>query len=163
MPNITIEKPESQSAINILNDEENTLNGRIRERAFELFEERGGREGQTLENWFQAEEELLQFPQAHLKERDGSFHLHMEVPGFHATDVRVIALPESLVISARSKHRHSRNHLAAVGEKRIFQRFRLSAPIDTQNVHATLENDSLAITAHKLENANARTVPFSAT
>jgi hypothetical protein len=30
----------------------------IRRRAFELFEERGGQEGQELENWLRAESEI---------------------------------------------------------------------------------------------------------
>jgi HSP20 family molecular chaperone IbpA len=162
MSNVTVEKPETQSAINILNDEANTLIGRIRERAFELHEERGGGDGHALDNWCQAEGELLQFPQANLRERDGSFHLHMQVPGFHVTDLRVIALPEALIISARSRHRHSRNHLASVGEKRIFRRFDLSTPIDTHNVRATFENDLLKVTAHKREEAASSTSASSA-
>jgi len=151
MSNIQIETPESASAIDILTDEENTLTDRIRERAFELSEERGGGETNASDNWLRAEGELLQFPQANLKERDGSFFIHMKVSGFHEGDVKVIALPEALIISAKSKHRHSKNHLAATGEKRIFQRFDLSAPIDAHDVHATLENDLLKVTAHKLK------------
>jgi len=38
--------------------EDSELQDRIRVRAFELFEQRGRREGSELEDWLQAEEEL---------------------------------------------------------------------------------------------------------
>ena len=61
--------------------------------------------------------------------------------------MKVIAMPDALIVSAESKHRHSKNHLAAIGAKRIFQRFNLPDSIDTGSVHATLENGLLKITA----------------
>ena len=50
-------------------------------------------------------------------------------------------------MSAEPKHRHSKNHLAAIGAKRIFQRFDLPNSIDTGSVHATFENGLLKIKA----------------
>lgn len=38
---------------------ENNISERIRERAYQLFEERGGDLGHDLEDWLQAEEEVL--------------------------------------------------------------------------------------------------------
>lgn len=38
---------------------ENDIAERIRERAYQLFEERGGKLGHDLEDWLQAEEEVL--------------------------------------------------------------------------------------------------------
>ena len=151
MSKITVETPESQSEMDILRDEANTLDTQIRERAFELFEEHGGSETQTCKNWLQAERELVQPPQGKLAHGDGSFHLHMHIGGFHEEELRVIALPDALIVSAKSKHRHSKHHLAAMGEKRIYQRFPLSAPIDTHTVHASLENGLLQVTAHQQE------------
>ena len=151
MSKITVETPETQSEMNILRDEANTLDNQIRQRAFELFEEHGGGETQTCQNWLQAEHEFVRSPQGKLAHRDGSFHLHMHVGGFHEREVRVIALPEALIVSAKSKHRHSKHHLAAVGEKMVYQRFPLSASIDTHSVHAVLENGLLQVTAHQQE------------
>ena len=62
MSKVIIEKPETASEINVLTDEANTINGRIRERAFELFEKSGEVRGNDTENWTHAEEELLQIP-----------------------------------------------------------------------------------------------------
>jgi HSP20 family molecular chaperone IbpA len=61
--------------------------------------------------------------------------------------LKVIATPDALIVSAEPKHRHSKNHLAAIGAKRIFQRFNLPDSIDAGSVHATLENGLLTITA----------------
>ena len=56
-------------------------------------------------------------------------------------------MPDALIVSAEPKHRHSKNHLAAIGAKRVFQRFDLRDSIDTSSVHATFENGLLKITA----------------
>jgi hypothetical protein len=45
MSDVTIEKPETASERGILTDESNTIMGRIRERAFELFEKSGEQPG----------------------------------------------------------------------------------------------------------------------
>ena len=67
--------------------------------------------------------------------------------GYHEEQVKVVVMPHTLIVSAEPKHRHSRNHLAAIGAKRIFQRFDLPDSIDTGSVHATLQNGLLKITA----------------
>jgi HSP20 family molecular chaperone IbpA len=147
MSKVIIEKPETASEMSVLNDEANTINGRIRERAFELFEKSGEARGNDSENWIRAEEEVLQIPQSKIGEQDGSIVLHVTIEGHHEQPLKVIAMPDALIVSAEPKHRHSRNHLAAIGAKRIFQRFDLPDSIDTGSVHATLENGLLKITA----------------
>jgi len=58
-----------------LTNQVNTMTGRIRERAMELFEKSGEARGNDSENWIRAEEELLQIPQSTMDERDGSIVL----------------------------------------------------------------------------------------
>jgi HSP20 family molecular chaperone IbpA len=147
MSKVIIEKPETPSEMSVLTDQANTIHGRIRERAFELFEKSGGARGNDSENWLRAEEELLQIPQSAIDERDGSIFLHAEIPDYHDEQVKVIAMADALIVSGEPKHRHSRNHLAAIGAKRIFQRFDLPASIDTGSVRATFEHGLLKVTA----------------
>ncbi len=147
MSTIIIEKPESSHEINILTDEGNIINGRIRERAFELFEKSGEARGNDSENWIRAEEEILQIPRSTIQERDGYFFLHATIHGYHEAQLKVVAMPDALILIGDPKHRHSKNHLAAIGAKRIFQRFDLTNAIDTGTVHATLENSLLKISA----------------
>lgn len=150
MPHVVVERPETQSEINILTDEQNTITGRIRLRASELFEESGEARGNDDENWLKAEEELLQIPTAKLESRDGSYFLHANIAGHHEQELKVAALPTALIVIAEPKHRHSKNHLASIGAKRIFHRVDLIEPIDTQSVHATFENGLLKVSAKKL-------------
>ena len=147
MSKVIIEKPETASEMSVLTDEANTINGRIRERAFELFEKSGEARGNDSENWIRAEEELLQIPQSKIGQQDGTIFLHLTIQGEHEQPVKVIAMRDALIVSAEPKHRHSKNHLAAIGAKRIFQRFDLPASIETGSVRATLENGLLKITA----------------
>jgi HSP20 family molecular chaperone IbpA len=147
MSKVIIEKPQTAHEISVLTDEANTIQGRIRERAFELFEQSGESRKSESENWLRAEEELLQIPQSKIGERDGSVFLHVTILGHHEEPLKVIAMPDFLIVSAEPKHRHSKNHLAAIGAKRIFQRFDLPDSIDTASIHATLENSLLKITA----------------
>ena len=56
-------------------------------------------------------------------------------------------MPDALIVSAEPKHRHSKNHLASIGAKRIFQRFDLPDSIDPGSVHATFENGVLKVKA----------------
>ena len=107
MSNVANEKAEGGTAVSILINEASTLADQIRTRAFELFVDRGRVDGFSLDNWFAAERDLIQVPEAHLVEKDGSFHLHVAVPGFNEKDLKVTALPDALIISAESKHKHS--------------------------------------------------------
>ena len=156
MSRVIIEKPKTASEMSVLTDEANIINGRIRERAFELFEKSGEARGNDSENWTHAEEELLQIPQSEIGERDGWVFLHITILGYHEEQLKVIAMPDALIVSAEPKHRHSKNHLAAIGAKRIFQRFDLPNLIDTGSIHATFENGLLKIKA-KLAQPKLRT------
>ncbi len=162
MPGIIIEKPQTESDMNILTDDENAIAGRIRERAFELFEKSGEARGNDSQNWIKAEEELLQVPHWKLAEKDGSFSLHISILGHHLHELKLIVLRDALILTGQPTHRHSKNHLAAVSAKRIFQRFDLPASIDTDSVHATFENGLLKVTAVKLGKPKTNAAPTAA-
>lgn len=166
MSNVAIKKAHGETAVGVVVEEANTLADEIRKRAFELFVDRGRVDGFSLDNWFTAERDLIQVPEAHLVDRDGSFHLHVAVPGFSEKDLKVTAMPDALIVSAESKHKHSSKeadlHLCAFGEKRMFRRFDLPAGIDTDKVHARLDDGLLKITALKLEQEMPKAVAVSA-
>jgi HSP20 family molecular chaperone IbpA len=154
MSHVVIERPESASEMSALSEEESTITGRIRVRAFELFEKGGEARGQDAENWVKAEEELLQIPHSKLESRDGSVFLHASIGGHHEHELKVVALPDALIIIGEAKHRHSKNHLASIGAKEIFQRIDLRESIDPKTAHATFENGLLKVSA-KIRSAGA--------
>ena len=171
MSKVAIENIDGEIGSNILIEEANTLANQIRTRAFEFFLERGQADGFSLDNWFRAERDLVQVPEANIIEKSGSFHLHIAVPGFNQKDLKVTALPNALIVSAESKYKHSERddafHLCAFGEKRLLRRFDLASAIDTQKVHATVDDGLLKVTALKLKkppaelaNVQTGTLPF---
>ena len=61
MSKVIIERPETAGEIGVLTDEANNIRGRIRDRAFQLFEQSGEVRGNDSEHRIHAEKELLQF------------------------------------------------------------------------------------------------------
>ncbi len=147
MSKVIIEKPETASEISALTSEINAVTDRIRERAFDLFEKSGEARGNDAENWSRAQDELLQIPESKMAERDGEISLHVTILGHHEEPIKVIVMPEALIVSAEPKHRHTKNHLAAIAAKKVFQRFDLPRPIEPGSAGATLEDGLLKITA----------------
>src|SRR5487761_1896428 len=79
-----------------------TLFGRIKDRAFALFEKRGQGEGRDIDDWLAAERELLWSPPAELTETESEFHLRVAVPGFEEKEIEVTAAPETVIVKAEA-------------------------------------------------------------
>src|SRR5580765_4442827 len=101
MSNIAVEKVRDGDAT------PSTLFGRmaaiadkIRQRAFEVFECRGCAESRSLDDWLQAERDIVQSPEAELVEKDGQFQVQVAILGFDSEDIRVTAMPTSLFVEA---------------------------------------------------------------
>jgi len=135
---------------------------RVRQRAFQIFQNRGSRDGNDLEDWLQAERELIWAPEADLVEKDGRFELQVAVPDFDAKEVRVAALPDSLVVSAESIHRHEKAGgdvcFCEFGERSLFRRIDLPAAINIDKVTANLDKGVLKLTAEKAQSGKRVTV-----
>ena len=58
-------------------------------RAYEIFERNGRVFGRDLENWFQAERELLHPVALNITETDEAFTVKAEVPGFTEKEIEV--------------------------------------------------------------------------
>lgn len=130
---------------------------RIRLRAYELFQSRGAGDGSALDDWLKAEDSLLLTPESDLVESDDKFELQIAAPGFDANDIEVSALPDALIVSAENTHNHEKTEgnvrFCEFGEKSLFRRFDLPAPIDTNKVTASLQKGILKVTAPKAETA----------
>lgn len=84
----------------------------IAQRAYELFEERGGVHGYHLEDWLRAERELTRLPQwTLLRERDGA-RLLVEVPGFSPDQIKLYGCEGALLLEA---HLHEASPVARLG------------------------------------------------
>lgn len=161
MSNVAVEKVrDGEATPPTLFERMTVIADRIRQKAFEGFECRGCADGRSLDDWLQAERDIVQSPEAELIEKDGKFQMRVAVPGFDSKDIRVTAMPTVLFVEAESKHQHTRSEgerllFSEFGQKQLFRRLDLPAPINVDKVSASFEHGILQLTAAKtVDSAN---------
>jgi HSP20 family molecular chaperone IbpA len=122
----------------------------VREVAFGVFQRRGCQAGHELEDWAEAECELLICPPCELSDRTGSIRIEASVPGFSARSLQVDVLPDSITIEGK---------LEGPAGKRLLRQFALPARIDPDEVEATLDDGVLTIVAQKAAGSAPPVVP----
>ncbi len=136
-----------------LGEEMKALADTIREKAFSLFQERGGGNGSDVDDWLRAERDVIWSPAVELTENDRDFRARIALPGFNEKDLKVTAAPEALIIEARNTHTHEGTRdgvlLCEFSDKRLFRRLELPAPINVDKVTATLDRGILLVHAPK--------------
>ncbi len=161
MSNVAIQKIRDTNESHPFLDELSGLLDRVRTRAFELFERRGGSHGNDLGDWLQAEKEVFGVPAVELSESEREFQLLIALPGFDTKDVKVAALPDRVIIEGESSHQHrginGTVHLCEFTESRAFRQIPLPKPIDVDHVSANLDKGVLHIRAAKAEPDRIRT------
>ena len=80
----------------------------IARRAFEIFESNGRTLGRDLEDWFQAEGELLHPVHVTLTESGDTIEVKAEVPGFSEKELEISVEPRRLTIAGRRGLRKKR-------------------------------------------------------
>ncbi len=140
MPTIAIQKVrDAESLPRQLLEEMESIAGKIRQRAYELFLNRGASPGLELEDWLQAERQLMWMPDTQLIEKDREFQARIDVSSLDPRDIRLFATPDSIVLQAEPKSQ----------EAKLFQRFAFSTPIDVDRVTAKIEKSVLEVSAPK--------------
>ena len=138
----------------------------IRLRAFDHFLQRGSGSGGDLDDWLQAERELIWPPSAEMTENDKGVTLRVQAPGLEPGNIQVTATPDSILIQGEVSHRHEESNgkvcFCEFGEK-LFRRFDLPQPNEVDKVSATLDKGILQIVAPTAQAApKSRTVPVAA-
>jgi HSP20 family protein len=83
----------------ILLNHRRKLHDLIARRAYELYEQRGGEHGRHLDDWLQAESEVMYTCRHDLRDSDLAFTLRAEVPGsFTAEQLKVSVEPHRLMV-----------------------------------------------------------------
>lgn len=146
-----------------ITDDLKALADRIRQRAYELFKRRGGAEGFALDDWFTAEQDLLRMPESELVEKNGIFKVRISAAGFEAGDLKVIALPDALIVKGSVSHTHEKSdenlHFCEFDRKTLYRRFELPATIAVDKVTATLENGILQLVAPQVQTEQMKAKP----
>ena len=78
----------------------------IQEKAFSLFQSRGGGIGGDVDDWLRAERDVIWSPAVELTENDRDFRARIALPGFSEKDLKVTAAPGTLIVEAEKTHTH---------------------------------------------------------
>lgn len=121
----------------------------IARRAFELFEVNGRLVGHDLEDWFNAETEVLHPVKLNMRETESSLLVQAEVPGFTTKNLEILVEPRRLTISGKRETNEERKKGKTVCQEHrsdeIFRVFDLPVEVDSGNVTATLKNGVLEL------------------
>ena len=156
MPQITIEKVKDEDLKTqpIFAQIERRLED-VRRRAFELFESRGCEAGREVEDWLQAEREVLGWPPLETQENDREFQFQVPLDDFDVSQVTVLVTPSEIIVHAKteaeSKSEDADAHSAEFASKEVYRRIELPQPIKTDRTKATFDKGTLRITAAKAE------------
>ena len=138
---------------NIFEDFE-ALTNAIAQRAFGLFQQRGGADCGDLEDWFRAESELLKPVPIEISESNDTYTIRAEVPGFDAKDLSVRAEGNSVYIHGKSEQKKEEKKGKDVKYSEVYaselsRRIDLPSAIDPDKVSAHLATGVLELTLPK--------------
>jgi HSP20 family protein len=121
----------------------------ISRRAYEIFEGSGHASGRELDNWFQAERELLHPAHVQVNESEDALEVQAEVPGFSEKELEVKVEPQRLVISGKRETKTEQKKGKAVYSEscsdQILRVVDLPVEVETDKVVATLKNGVLEL------------------
>src|SRR5260370_443171 len=125
--------------------------GAIARRAFEIFDSRGRTSGRDLDDWLQAESEVLHPVHLEVDETEGALTVRAEVPGFESNDVTINVEPRRLTISGKREREINKEQKKAKTIYReqcsdeILRSVELPAEVDASQTTATLKNGILEL------------------
>jgi HSP20 family molecular chaperone IbpA len=122
----------------------------VHRRAYHLFEQRGGTHGRALDDWLDAERQILCSPQAHTTDETNSYRVVTSLAGFPADRIQVSIGAQDMVIRAECTPGQG------VGfSLKAMTQFRFCQPVDITRATATFEDGLLEVDVPKLLNARA--------
>jgi HSP20 family molecular chaperone IbpA len=139
---------ENNDPISAENEE---IQNRIRERAYELCRERG-HTGSEMDDWLAAESEIVSVPPADLIEKDGTFQVRFAIVGIDLQDMRIMTSPDQMLVKADYRYEPERNgtiHLSDFRSATVFRSVQFPQPIDVNRVDVEYKDGILRVTAAK--------------
>ncbi|HTR48790.1 MAG TPA: Hsp20 family protein [Verrucomicrobiae bacterium] len=141
-------------------DRANAVFDVISRRAYDLFASNGRVFGRELEDWLQAERELLHPVHIHVTESGDALEVKAEVPGFSEKELEINLEPRRLVISGKREEKKDEKKGKTVYSEtcsnQILRVIDLPAEVEAEKVTAVLKNGVLSLTLPK--SAKARSV-----
>jgi HSP20 family protein len=126
-----------------------TVSERIANRAYEFFETKGRRVGGDVDDWLQAEMELLRPAPVEITEAGGELKIRAAVPGFTARDIKVSVEPRRVILSGRTEQSQDSTAEELVytehRSKEILRAVDLPVEVDPATVSANLQDGMLLL------------------
>jgi len=131
----------------------------ISRRAYDIFEGRGQVFGRDLEDWLQAERELLHPVHIQVSETSDALEIKAEVPGFNEKELSINVEPSRLVITGKRETKNEKTKGQAVYSEtcadEIMRVIELPAEVETGKVTATLKDGILELSLPKTAKAKS--------
>jgi HSP20 family protein len=147
-------------------DEIDRMNDRIMRRAYDIFTSNGSLFGKDINDWLQAERELVWKPAVELAEKDDTFYLEVAAPGVDPKELDVEVTPDDILIRADVHHEHKEKkgdvYICEFAHGNLFRSIHLPKKIDPEKVKAEFKNGLLTLNAPVAEEARAKTVTIEA-
>lgn len=143
------------SADEFWSDVEKLMN-QVRQRAYQLFECRSCADGHDVEDWLNAEMEILKPVPLEITEKDKVLHIRADVLGFKKEELKINLEPGVFTIrgehqkeTAKKDKNKSRSEQRTI--QQLFQRVTLPASVVPDKATATLKGGVLEVFAPKAE------------
>ena len=147
-------------------DEIDRMQDRVMRRAYDIFSSNGDIFGRDIEDWLQAERELVWKPAIELEEKDDEFLLQIATPGVDPKDIDIEVTPEDILVKADVHHEHKEKkgevYACEFASGNLFRSIHLPKRIDPDKVKAEFKNGMLSLKAPVAEEARAKKVTIEA-
>ncbi len=145
-------------------DELTQIERQLSSRAFELFEDRGWMVGHDLDDWLQAERELLWRPCAELTDTDDVLRASVALAGLTAKDVEVLVGPDRLTVRANTKHLHrkeeGRLQFCEFHKGSLYRSIALPSDVVPEKAKAEMKDGMLTVTLPKAKEPAGKKIPI---
>lgn len=122
---------------------------RVRDRAYELFRDRGGEPGHEHEDWLRAEREVFSGADSDVVETGRGYRLRCRLPGFAAEEIRVRAGGREIVVEAERQ-----GEPVGLEMRNAYRRMNVGEPIDAGRVSAEWDGCTLVVEAVRASQAS---------
>jgi HSP20 family molecular chaperone IbpA len=128
---------------------EQAIYGKIRERAYLLFEESGREPGNEGANWLRAESEIVRSG-AQVRESGSWMTLNASIPDASGEGLQIVVWPTRVLVRAReASNGQDGSELAKLGGREIFLAANLTAEVDPQSAAASFRDHNLHLMVRK--------------
>lgn len=142
------------------------ITNEIAHRAFDLFRTRGGEWGKELDDWFNAEREVLRPVPVEIKETDANVIVTAAVPGFKPEEIEVSVKGDLLILSGETAVNEKKEDENVIVQEwksnRFLRQFTLPSNVDPDNIQANLKDGMLELTMPKAPAEEATKIPVNA-